>query len=74
MAYNKDQWVSSFEDQLTILRPHLTARLLQSISLSAWHSRGRKDQDPIQAAREESQALDRSRPAAPAATPARKRG
>jgi hypothetical protein len=74
MTYNKDQWVSSFEDQLTILRPHLTTRLLQSISLSAWHSRGRKEQDPIEAAREESRALDRAQPAAPAASKPRKAG
>ena len=58
MAYNKDQWVSSFEDQLTILRPHLTARVLATMSLAAWHQHGRKDEDPIKAAREWSKSLD----------------
>jgi hypothetical protein len=58
MAYNKDQWVSSFEDQMTILRPHLTARVLATMSLAAWHQHGRKDKDPIKAAREWSKSLD----------------
>lgn len=58
MAYNKDQWISSFEDQLAILRPHLTLRVLNTMSLSAWHSRGRKNEDPIDAAKAESTALD----------------
>jgi hypothetical protein len=58
MAFNKDQWIESFEGRLATLRPHLTERVLASISLSAWHSRGRKDEDPIQAAKEESKALD----------------
>jgi hypothetical protein len=58
MAYNKDQWVSSFEDQLTILRPHLTARVLATMSLAAWNSHGRKEEDPIQAAREWSKSID----------------
>jgi hypothetical protein len=35
VAYNKDQWTSSFEDQMTILRPHLTARVLATMSLTA---------------------------------------
>ena len=61
MAYNKDQWISSFEDQMTILRPHLTSRLLATMSLAAWHSRGRQGEDPIKAAQAESQALDRAR-------------
>jgi hypothetical protein len=60
VAYNKDQWISSFEDQLTILRPHLTSRVLETMSLAAWHSHGRKNEDPIQAAQEESKALDRA--------------
>jgi hypothetical protein len=32
MAYNKNQWVSSFEDQMTILRPHLTERVLSTMT------------------------------------------
>ena len=62
MAYNKDQWISSFEDQMAILRPHLTPRILGSMSLAAWHQRGRKDEDPIAAARAVSKALDEQRP------------
>jgi len=58
VAYNKDQWTSSFEDQMTILRPHLTSRVLATMSLAAWHRHGRKDEDPIKAAREWSKSLD----------------
>ena len=64
MAYNKDQWISSFEDQLTILRPHLTQRVLTTMSLAAWHARGRKEEDPIEAARQVSKSLDRPSTAA----------
>jgi hypothetical protein len=48
-TYNKDQWMSSFEDQLSILRPHLTHRVLTTMALQAWHKHGATD--PIQAAR-----------------------
>jgi len=58
--FNKDQWIESFEGKLLLLRPHLTGRILATISLSAWHSRGRKGEDPIKAATEESKALDSS--------------
>jgi hypothetical protein len=51
VAYNKDQWMASFEGQLSILRSHLSPRLLATISLSAWHQHGRRDVDPIKAAR-----------------------
>jgi hypothetical protein len=57
-TYNKDQWMSSFEGQLSILRPHLTERILTTMSLSAWHSRGTKGEDPIEAARAESARMD----------------
>ncbi len=63
MAYNKDQWIASFEGQMAILRPDLTARLLGTMSLAAWHQRGRKDEDPIQAARAVSKQLDEQQPA-----------
>jgi hypothetical protein len=63
VAYNKDQWISSFEDQLSILRPHLTQRVLATMSLAAWNAHGRKDEDPIEVARELSRLLDRQRPA-----------
>ena len=59
MAYNKDQWIESFEGQLSILRPHLTQRMLTTMSLAAWQQFGRKDADPIGAAREWSKSLDK---------------
>jgi hypothetical protein len=62
VAYNKDQWISSFEDQLSILRPHLTPRVLDTMSLAAWHAHGRKDEDPIEAARQWSKSLDKRWP------------
>lgn len=49
MAYNKDQWISSFEDHMTILRPHLTQRPLAAMALVAWRKDGTTD--PIQAAK-----------------------
>jgi hypothetical protein len=58
VAYNKDQWIASFEGQLVILRPHLTGRILASMSVAAWHQHGRKDEDPIKAARDWSKSLD----------------
>lgn len=58
MAYNKDQWRSSFEGQLAMLRPHLSDRLLGTLSLSAWHGRGSKQVDPVQAAKAVSQEMD----------------
>lgn len=64
MAYNKDQWTSSFEGQMNILRPHLTPRLLETMSLTAWHRHGRKDEDPIKAAQEWSKSLDPPTPRA----------
>lgn len=64
MAYNKDQWTSSFDGQMNILRPHLTPRLLATMSLTAWHRHGRKDEDPIKAAQEWSKSLDPPTPRA----------
>jgi len=58
MAYNKDQWRSSFEDQLSMLRPHLSTRMLETLSLSAWHRRGARDEDPVPAAKAVSKELD----------------
>ena len=58
MAFNKGQWIESFEGQLAVLCPHLTLRVLTTMSLSAWHSRGSKGEDPIKAAKEESKALE----------------
>jgi hypothetical protein len=58
MAFNKDQWIDSFEGQMSILRPHLSERLLATLSMAAWHKHGTKGVDPIKAAREESALLD----------------
>jgi hypothetical protein len=50
--YKREQWIESFEGQLAILRPHLTHRLLDSISLQAWHQHGTKGEEPIKAAKD----------------------
>jgi hypothetical protein len=59
MAYNKDQWIESFEGQLALLRPHLTQRVLTSMSPSAWHEFGRAGVDPVKTAKELSNLLDK---------------
>ena len=64
MSYNKDQWISSFEDQMSILRPHLTGRILSTMSLAAWNRHGKRDEDPIAAARDLSKSLDKPAPVA----------
>ena len=46
MVYNKDQWISSFEDAILRLRPHLTTRVLNTIIAMAWPRYGAKGQDP----------------------------
>jgi hypothetical protein len=61
LAYNKDQWISSFEDQLSILRPHLTPRVLGTMSLAAWNAHGRQEEEPIETARKVSRSLDQQR-------------
>jgi hypothetical protein len=38
--FNRQQWIESFEGQLSILRPHLPPRLLDTMSLAAWHQHG----------------------------------
>jgi hypothetical protein len=58
--YNKDQWISSFEDEMVRLRPHMTARVLASICLMAWSQYGVKGTDPHQAARTWSASMDGS--------------
>jgi predicted RNA binding protein with dsRBD fold (UPF0201 family) len=50
--YKREQWIESFEGQLAILRPHLTHRLLDSISLQAWHQHGRSNAEPVQCAKD----------------------
>ena len=59
MTYNKDQWISSFEDAMVGLRPHMTGRVLTSIALMAWHKYGTKDVDPKKAAQEWSKSMDK---------------
>ena len=62
-AYNRAQWIESFEGQLSILRPHLTQRLLSTMSTQAWHKHGAAGDDPIKAAKAWSAAQDqRSKP------------
>ena len=60
MKYNKDQWISSFEDVMVRLRPHTPARVMASIALMAWHKYGTKDIDPKTAAEERSKSMDSS--------------
>jgi len=59
MKYNKDQWISSFEDAMVKLRPHMSARVLTGIGLMAWHRYGTKDVDPHKAASEWSRSMDK---------------
>jgi hypothetical protein len=65
VAYNKDQWVASFEDQMSLLRPHLTSRVLATMSLSAWNKHGRREEDPVTTARALSKELNKPGPASP---------
>jgi hypothetical protein len=58
LKYNKDQWISSFEDEMLRLRPHMSSRVLTTVGLAAWNKRGTKDEDPHQAAREWSKSMD----------------
>jgi hypothetical protein len=60
--YNKDQWISSFEDEMLRLRPHMSQRVLTSIGLMAWNRHGKKDDDPHQAARDWSKSMDQKKP------------
>jgi hypothetical protein len=59
-AYNRDQWIESFEGQLAILRPHLTQRVLSTWGLAAWHAHGTSGADPIEVARAVSVELSES--------------
>ena len=59
MIYNKDQWISSFEDVILRLRPHLTARVLTTIAGMAWQRYGAKGSDPKTAAEEWSATMNR---------------
>ena len=46
-------------DHLSILPPHLTQRVLGTMSQAAWHQHG--DEDPIKVARALSKVLDEQR-------------
>jgi hypothetical protein len=59
MKYNKDQWISSFEDAMVKLRPHMTMRVLTTVELMAWNQKGRQGVDPALAALEWSQSMDK---------------
>jgi hypothetical protein len=49
MVYDKSDWLTSFEDYLSILRPHLTGERSSAIALIAW--KGHHGIEPIRAAR-----------------------
>jgi hypothetical protein len=59
MKYNKDQWISSFEDTMVGLRPHMSARVLAAICVMAWNRYGKNDVDPHKAAGEWSASMDK---------------
>lgn len=52
MKYNKDQWISSFEDAVVKARPHMPAKLLTTMAVMAWNKHGTRGDDPHEAARE----------------------
>lgn len=58
-AYNRQQWIDSFEGQLLILRPHLGERVLAAMANTAWHKHGVNNEDPIKSAKAWSAALDK---------------
>lgn len=58
-TYNKDQWIESYEGQLSILKPHLRGRILHAMSITAWHQHGSKRVDPIKAARDYAASLEK---------------
>jgi len=60
-AYSRDQWVESFEGQLSILRPHLTQRMLTTMSGAAWHEHGAVGEVPINVAKALSALLDKNK-------------
>jgi len=57
--YNKDQWISSFEDAMVKLRPRMSARVLTTIGLMAWNKYGKNDVDPHEAAGAWSRSMDK---------------
>ena len=59
LKYNSLQWRETFEGQLGLLRPHLSVRVLDAMSLQAWNEFGTKDVDPVKAAKTCSAELDK---------------
>ena len=57
--YNKDQWISSFEDCIVKLRPHTSSRMLVTAGIMAWTKYGSRGVAPETAANEWSMAMDR---------------
>lgn len=58
MKYNKDQWISSYEDRIVRLRPYTSQRMLATMGLIAGNQFGAKDVDPAVAAEDYSKLLD----------------
>lgn len=61
MTFNRDQWRESFEGQLSLLRPHLTRRVLTAMSHVAWNGDGAKHKDPVKTAKAWSAELDKKK-------------
>ena len=61
VKYDKDQWISSFEDTMVKLRPHITLRILTTMGLMAWNQKGTKGVDPALAALDWSKSMDKSK-------------
>jgi len=59
VKYNKDQWISSFEDAMVKLRPHMSARVLTTIGIMAWNKYGKNDVDPHKAAGDWSKSMSK---------------
>lgn len=59
--YNKDQWISSFEDFVVKLRPHTSSRLLATAAIMAWTKYGKQNVPPETAAEEWSRSMDAGR-------------
>ena len=60
-TYNKDQSISSFEDAVIKLRPHVSMKVLTTVGLMAWNSKGTTGVDSALAALEWSQSVDKTK-------------
>jgi AbiV family abortive infection protein len=61
-AYNRDQWIGSFEGQLSPLRPLLRTSVLAAISSLTWDEQGLDGVDPVDAAKRLSAEMSRPGP------------